>query len=180
MPLYDSTVLQPTQRIFHTLIRPSGNGIFARFDALHIDADNSSDIESVFSASAGYMGSIGTCDHRLGGYAARIHARAAKQVTFNDGNRLLCVREPRSQGGARLPRPDDNGVEVFHSCHPTPMPQADSALIVPPQHRLPRIDGRLQRTFSSFRHRAFRIPQRKPCTIPNKWHKPGKQVPIRL
>jgi hypothetical protein len=60
------------------------------------------------------------------------------------------------------------------------MPLAESALLVRPQRTLPRIAGRLQRTFSSFHLRAFRILQRRPRIIPNRWHKPGEQIPIWL
>ena len=57
-------------------------------------------------------------NHRLCRDAARIHAGAAKLVTFDNGDCLACGRKPRRQGRACLARPDDDGVEMPRHKYP--------------------------------------------------------------
>lgn len=60
------------------------------------------------------MDGIGTCHERLCRDASRVHTRAAKFVSLDDSDGFASTRKPHRQRGARLARPDNDCVKVFH------------------------------------------------------------------
>ena len=97
------------------LLERPGNCILACFDTFHIDAHIAVGGKAIFRAAASNMDRVRTGNHRLCRNASRIHAGAAKFVTFDDGDCLARTRKSRCQGRACLARPDDDCVEVLHA-----------------------------------------------------------------
>src|SRR4029434_3481680 len=95
MALDDSTILKSSQPFLYAPVLPCGYFIFACFSTLHIDMHIAIDNKTKLGATASKMGRVGAGNERLCRYASCIHTRAAKLVTFNNGDCHASVRKPR-------------------------------------------------------------------------------------
>src|SRR3954463_683441 len=112
MALNNGTVLEPSQPVFNALVRLSGNCILACLHLVHVDAHIALDSEAVIGAAASNMGRVSAGDECLGRDTSGIHTGAAKLVAFDNGDGHACGSKPRSERGACLSGPDDDGIEV--------------------------------------------------------------------
>ena len=97
MALNDSAILKSAQPVLHSLVRPSGNIILARFDTFHIDVHIASNRKTIFGASASNMGRVRTGNECLGRDTTRIHTCATELVAFDNGDGHARGRKPRSR-----------------------------------------------------------------------------------
>src|SRR6202012_1566909 len=58
---------------------------------------------------------IGAGDHRLGGRAAGVHARPAKQLALHEAHRPAGSRRAPAQRRPGLARADNDGVKTLHA-----------------------------------------------------------------
>src|ERR1041384_2287152 len=120
MAMNDRTILKSSYPVFHASVRSSGNFILACFYTFHVDANIAGDSKTILGASASHMRRVRASHERLCRYASRIHTGAAKLVAFNNGNSHARGRKPRSQRGACLAGPNNNGIEMPRHEAPSP------------------------------------------------------------
>src|ERR1700745_3892366 len=101
------TSFEGLERMLDAFVGYRHNGILARLQLLHVDADAAVDDDAELGAAARQMRRVGAGDQRLGRRAAGIHAGAAEKLAFDDGDVLPGGHEAARERGARLPGADD-------------------------------------------------------------------------
>src|SRR5260370_7877286 len=83
----------------------------------HIHLHGAAGVHAIVGATPREIGHPRARHHRFGGRAALVDAGAADMRALDDGRFLAGPRERRAEWPARLPRPDDDRVELLYFRH---------------------------------------------------------------
>jgi hypothetical protein len=111
VPFVDGAAFERLQGAFDAPSRCACNGILARIDRLDINPDGSANRHAVVTGTTRHISRVSTGDERLGGCASSIDAGAAEELAFDHSHLLTSSYEASRQRWARLPSPNDDGVQ---------------------------------------------------------------------
>src|SRR5262245_56809182 len=114
MAFVDCAAFQCFERALDASPRCPRDGVLARLDGLHVYSDRAADGHAVITRTARQKSSKGARDQRLGGRASGIDARAAEELSLDDGYLLAGSDETPRQRRPGLSCPDDDRIMIGH------------------------------------------------------------------
>src|ERR1700723_1538570 len=111
MTVIDRAILQPVNPILQAGLGGIPDSLLSRLNSAHVDRDACRwQLNAIVVGAACIVGNTRARDECFGRSAARVDARSAKQVTFNDRDGFARAGKACRQGRSGLASTDDNGI----------------------------------------------------------------------